>query len=262
MEVLANGSARALAGSVRALCPRHGEVLRGLLSEKTRVTLQAKLAGMESSRTWYADIYRKAIYGPMLFRQDGFEEVREKVCQQFPGYRILADLYLEKTGDDRGFPWHTDFDSNGFMERPEQMVTIWIPLTPVNSSCGGQLSIATSDGAVRLSLIRVAHQLHHLLASVEHDVPHHEPFFELSRAEYQYLDTKKFTPELEPGDALIFCNAFFHKSEDVLNSKRCSYILRLVPEDCLFSKTRLLALREAGQNLSVVNELLKTEFGL
>ena len=127
----------------------------------------------------------------------------------------MADLYLEKAPCDQGFPFHTDFDSNCFMERPEQMISVWFPLTPVNSDRGGQLSVVVDDGAVRLSLIRVANQLHSLLRVVDKSVPPHRPF-DLSPPEVAYLERTRHTPSLDPGDALVFCNAFFHKSEPVL----------------------------------------------
>lgn len=245
--------------TVMALCPRQGEVMRDVLNEETRDVLAKKLAAMPSSDTWYKDIYNKAIYGPMLFQEPELKEVTATVERHFPGYRILADLYLEKKPSDQGFPFHTDFDSNGFMERPEQMISVWFPLTPVNAERGGQLSVVTEDGAVRLSLIRVAIQLHSLQREVDRSIPPHRPF-ELSYHERHYLEKTRFTPDLDPGDALVFCNAFFHKSEPVHQGTRCAYILRLVPKECAFNLTRLLALRSLGQNLNVVNTLLKEHY--
>jgi ectoine hydroxylase-related dioxygenase (phytanoyl-CoA dioxygenase family) len=163
---------------------------------------------------------------------------------------------LEKTPDDQGFPFHTDFDSIGFMERPEDMLTVWIPLTPVKEAGSGQLSIVMEEGAVRLSLIREANQLHSLVRVVDPSVPAHPPF-QITEHEYAYLEQTKFTPSLDAGDALLFCNAFFHKSEDVFQGYRAAYILRLVPKDAKFSRTRLLGLKKLGQNLAVVNELLE-----
>lgn len=103
-----------------AIQPLHGQVLRNLIGDETRQKLWKKLDSMPSSDTWYGDIYEKAIYGAQVFRDEslGLQKVVEK---HFPGYRILADLYLEKTPRDDGFPFHTDFDSNGFIERPEEM---------------------------------------------------------------------------------------------------------------------------------------------
>jgi hypothetical protein len=192
----------------------------------------------------------------------------EKTVEELlPGYRILADLYLEKTPADDGFPFHTDFDSNGFMERPEEMVTLWIPLTPVQEEGSGQLSIVNEEGSIRLSLIRVAHQLHSLVEMMDPDVPRHPPFG-MTQAEVNYLERTRFTPALDAGDALVFCNAFFHKSEPVIpgtpgldgGNKRAAYILRCVPKDAQFSRTRLLALKSLGQNLVVVNELLAKHY--
>ena len=174
-------------------------------------------------------------------------------------YRILADLYLEKTPDDQGFPFHTDFDSIGFMEHPEDMLTVWMPLTPVKEVGSGQLSIVMEEGAVRLSLIREANQLHSLVRVVDPSVLPHSPF-QITEQEYAYLERTKFTPALDAGDALLFCNAFFHKSEDVFQGKRAAYILRLVPKDAKFSRTRLLGLKQLGQNLAVVNELLEQHY--
>lgn len=243
--------------------PRHAELLRSLISEETRQKLLNTAAKMRSSDTWYGDIYNKAIYGPMLFRDKslGLEEIIEK---HFPKYRILADLYLEKTPEDQGFPFHTDFDSNGFMEKPEEMITVWIPLTPVKEEGSGQLSIVTEEGAIRLSLIRVAHQLHSLTRQVDQTVPPH-PSFSMTPQEHMYLERRRFTPSLDACDALVFCNAFFHKSEPVVpgspglmdGDTRATYIMRLVPKDCHFSKFRLLAMKSLGQNLNVVNELLE-----
>ena len=84
----------------------------------------------------------------------------------------------------------------------------------------------------------------------------------------EYLEQSKITPSLDAGDALVFCNAFFHKSEPVQagapglldGQKRAAYIMRLVPRNCHFSKTRLLALQSLGQNLNVVNELLAEHY--
>lgn len=249
------------------LQPFHGQVLRNVLTEATRLKLRTKLDALPSSDTWYGDIYKKAIYGPMLFRDEdlGIEKTVEAIL---PGYRVLADLYLEKTPQDRGFPFHTDFDSNGFMERPEEMVTLWIPLTPVKEKGSGQLSIVTEEGAIRLSLIRVANQLHSLVQMMNPDsVPQHSPFG-MTQAEIDYLERTRFTPALDAGDALVFCNAFFHKSEDVIANapglenghKRAAYILRCVPKNAKFSRTRLLALKALGQNLVVVNELLAQHY--
>lgn len=247
--------------------PHHGKVFRHFLSAETRRKLWDKLDAMPSSDTWYGDIYKKAIYGPMVFRDKDLEELREAIAQHFPDYRILADLYLEKTPQDRGFPFHTDFDSNGFMERPEEMITIWIPLTPVKDEGSGQLSIVHEEGAIRLSLIRVAHQLHDLTRVLDETVPAHPPFG-VTLQEQMYLEQTRYTPALDAGDALVFCNAFFHKSEPVRantpglldGQKRAAYILRLVPQNCKFSRTRLLALRSLGQNLNVVNELLAQHY--
>lgn len=250
---------------VTQLQPHHGQVVHGVLGPEVRRKLQARLDAMPSSDTWYSDIYKKAIYGPMVFR-DAALKLESIVEALLPGYRILADLYLEKTPEDEGFPFHTDFDSNGFMERPEQMVSLWIPLTPVKAEGSGQLTVASTEGAVRLSLIRVAHQLHSLVAMMDESVAAHAPFG-LTPQELLYLDRASFTPALDAGDALVFCNAFFHKSEPVVpgtaglhNGKRAAYILRCVPGDAKFSKTRLLALKSLGQNLTVVNELLEQHF--
>ena len=152
------------------------------------------------------------------------------------------------------------------MERPEEMVSLWIPLTPVKEKGSGQLSIVTEEGALRLSLIRVAHQLHSLVAMMDKSVPDHPPFG-LTRQELVYLERTRFTPALDVGDALVFCNAFFHKSEPVVpgsaglrDGKRAAYILRCVPQHAEFNRTRLLALKSLGQNLTVVNELLEKHF--
>lgn len=257
---------------VSQLQPRHAQVMRNLLDPDTRAKLQAKLEKMPSSDTWYGDIYKKAIYGPMVFRDDPELHgiLKQKIEHDLlPGYRILADLYLEKTPQDEGFPFHTDFDSNGFMERAEEMVTVWIPLTDVQEPGSGQLSIVNTEAAIRLSMIRVANQLHSLVAMMDQqNVPQHEPF-RMSYQEMGYLEKSKFTPSLMAGDALIFCNAFFHKSEPVVphtpglidnGQKRATYILRCVPKDAKFSKTRLLALKSLGQNLNVVNELLEQNY--
>lgn len=252
--------------NTNAIQTRHGEVFRNLIDEDTRRELWAKLDAMPSSDTWYGDIYKKAIYGPMVFRDDVLG-LQQTIETHFPDYRILADLYLEKTPQDDGFPFHTDFDSNGFMERPEEMISVWIPLTPVKEQGSGQLSIITEEGAVRLSLIRVANQLHALTRIIDKTVPTHPPF-SITGQEHDYLERTRFTPSLDAGDALVFCNAFFHKSEPVEEgtpglvdgNKRAAYIMRLVPKDCKFSKTRLLALKSLGQNLNVVNELLKQHY--
>lgn len=155
--------------------PASCEVIHGLLNSETLKKIAAKLDVMPNGETWYSEIYDKAIYGPMVFRDQELRLV-EMVEQVLPEYRILADLYLEKTSDDQGFPFHTDFDSIGFMERPEDMLTVWIPLTPVQEAGSGQLSIVMEEGAVRLSLIREANQLHSLLRIVDPSVPAHQPF--------------------------------------------------------------------------------------
>jgi hypothetical protein len=237
------------------LSPHHGEVRRQVLDPATREKLAQKLDAMPNGETWYADIYKKAIYGPMIFR-DSELQIAATIEQLLPGYRILSDLYLEKTPDDQGFPFHTDFDSIGFMERPEDMLTVWIPLSAVNEPGSGQISIVMDEGAVRLSLIREANQLHSLTRVSDPTVPEHFPF-QMTQAELAYLERTKFTPALDAGDALLFCNAFFHKSEDVYEGKRGAYILRLVTTDAKFSRSRLLALKKLGQNLTVVNELLE-----
>ena len=249
-----------------AIQPLHGQALRNLLGEETRRQLWNKLDAMPSSDTWYGDIYKKAIYGAQVFRDESLG-LQSTIEQHFPGYRILADLYLEKTPQDDGFPFHTDFDSNGFMERPEEMITVWVPLTDVMEEGSGQLSIVTEEGAIRLSLIRVAHQLHSLTCVMDKSVPSHSSFG-LTPPEQMYMERTKFTPALAAGDALVFCNAFFHKSEPVLagapglmeGNKRAAYIMRLVPKECRFSKTRLLALQSLGQNLNVVEELLQEHY--
>lgn len=235
--------------------PHHGEIARNLLDRETLEKLATKLKAMPNGETWYADIYNKAIYGPMLFRDEELNIIGV-IEHHLPDYRVIADLYLEKTPADEGFPFHTDFDSIGFMERPEDMLTVWIPLTPVKEPGSGQISIVMEEGAIRLSLIREANQLHSLVRVVDPSVPEHPPF-QMTRDEYAYLERTKFTPALDAGDALFFCNAFFHKSEDVSNGCRAAYILRLVPKDARISRTRLLALKKLGQNLVVVNELLK-----
>lgn len=239
---------------LKGVSQHHGEVVRNPLSKETLEKLATKLNAMPNGQTWYADIYKKAIYGPMVFRDKELNIV-DTIEKLLPEYRILADLYLEKTPADKGFPFHTDFDSIGFMERPEDMLTVWIPLTPVKEAGSGQLSIVMDEGAVRLSLIREANQLHSLIRVVDPSVPEHAPF-QITQQELAYLERSKFTPSLDTGDALLFCNAFFHKSEDVLHGKRAAYIMRLVPKDAKFSRTRLLGLKKLGQNLAVVNELL------
>ncbi|RRJ82261.1 hypothetical protein [Aestuariirhabdus litorea] len=240
---------------LQGISPHHGEVVRNVLNREIRQKLAAKLDAMPSSETWYADIYAKAIYGPMVFRDQDLG-IADTIKQLLPEYRILADLYLEKTPGDDGFPFHTDFDSIGFMERPEEMLTVWIPLTPVNEVGSGQLSIVMEEGAVRLSLIREANQLHSLLRVVDPTVPEHPPF-QMTRQEHEYMERTKFTPSLDAGDALLFCNAFFHKSEGVAQGKRAAYIMRLVPKNAKFNRMRLLGLKKLGQNLAVVNELLE-----
>ncbi|MDC8829608.1 hypothetical protein [Alteromonas gilva] len=241
-----------------SLSPHHGKVLTNLIDSNTREKLAKKLSAMPGGDTWYADIYSKAIYGPMLYRDNAFD-ITNIIAKVLPEYQILADLYLEKAASDQGFPFHTDFDSIGFMERPEEMLTVWIPLVPVNTEGSGQLSVVMAEGAVRLSLIREAHQLHSLLRVVDSSIPAHAPF-ELSWEEQRYLESSKFTPSLDAGDALLFCNAFFHKSEPVVSQTRSVYILRLVPKDAKFNRARLLALRKLGQNLEVVNALLSKHF--
>ncbi|MCA1773485.1 MAG: hypothetical protein LC677_13120 [Halomonas sp.] len=243
---------------LKNISPHHGEVLHNVLSKETQEALATKLDAMPNGKTWYADIYQKAIYGPMVFRDEELNII-ETIEKLLPDYRILTDLYLEKTPDDQGFPFHTDFDSIGFMEHPEDMLTVWIPLTPVKEEGSGQLSIVMEEGAVRLSLIREANQLHSLVRVVDSSVPEHMPF-QITQQEYDYLERTKVTPSVDAGDALLFCNAFFHKSEDVHQGKRSAYIMRLVPKDAKFSKTRLLGLKKLGQNLPVVNELLKKHY--
>ncbi|MCK7459776.1 hypothetical protein [Idiomarina aminovorans] len=243
---------------LKNISPHHGEVLHNVLSKETQAALATKLDAMPNGKTWYADIYQKAIYGPMVFRDQELSII-ETIEELLPNYRILTDLYLEKTPDDQGFPFHTDFDSIGFMEHPEDMLTVWIPLTPVKEEGSGQLSIVMEEGAVRLSLIREANQLHSLVRVVDSSVPEHMPF-QITQQEYDYLERTKVTPSVDAGDALLFCNAFFHKSEDVHQGKRSAYIMRLVPKDARFSKTRLLGLKKLGQNLPVVNELLKEHY--
>lgn len=243
---------------LKNISPHHGEVLPKVLNQETQAALANKLSAMPNGQTWYADIYDKAIYGPMVFR-DPELNIIETIEKLLPDYRILADLYLEKTPEDQGFPFHTDFDSIGFMEHPEDMLTVWIPLTPVKETGSGQLSIVMEEGAVRLSLIREANQLHSLVRVVDSSVPPHPPF-QITQQEYDYLEQTKVTPTLDAGDALLFCNAFFHKSEDVYQGTRSAYILRLVPKDAKFSKTRLLALKKLGQNLAVVDELLQQHY--
>ncbi|MDX1668846.1 MAG: hypothetical protein R3194_05480, partial [Limnobacter sp.] len=236
-------------GYLKSLSPHHGRVLRDVFDEEVRTQLLEKLGAMPNGDTWYADIYRKAIYGPMVFRDEDLK-VKQIVNKLLPGYRVLSDLYLEKTPEDQGFPFHTDFDSIGFMEHPQDMLTVWIPLTPVKEEGSGQLSIVMQEGAVRLSLIREAHQLHSLNRVIDPTIPEHVPF-QITQREHDYLEQTKFTPALDVGDALLFCNAFFHKSEQVVSGTRAAYILRLVPENAQFSKTRLLALKKLGQNLTV-----------
>ncbi len=243
---------------LKNISPYHGEVVRNFISKEIQQKLAHKLDIMPNGQTWYSDIYKKAIYGPMVFRDEELELV-ETIEELLPNYRILADLYLEKTPDDQGFPFHTDFDSIGFMERPEDMLTVWIPLTPVKEAGTGQLSIVMEEGAVRLSLIREANQLHSLVRIVNPSVPAHPPF-QMTEHEFDYLERTKYTPSLDAGDALLFCNAFFHKSEDVQEGNRAAYILRLVPKDAKFSRTRLLGLKQLGQNLAVVNELLEQHY--
>ncbi len=243
---------------LRHISVHHGEIVPKLLSEDIVQRLTDKLRTMPNGETWYADIYNKAIYGPMLFRDEQLN-IRERIAQVLPDYYVLADLYLEKTPEDQGFPFHTDFDSIGFMERPEDMLTVWIPLVPVKEPGSGQLSIVMEEGAVRLSLIREAVQLHSLVRVVDPSLPAHAPF-QLTRQEFDYLEQTKYTPALEAGDALLFCNAFFHKSEDINSGSRAAYILRLVPKGAQFSLTRLKALKALGQNLDVVNELLERHF--
>jgi hypothetical protein len=194
----------------------------------------------------------------MIFR-DKELNIIDTIEKLLPKYRILADLYLEKPPDDQGFPFHTDFDSIGFMEHPEDMLTVLMPLTPVKEADSGQLPIVMQEGAVRLSLIREANQLHSLVRVVDPSVPAHPPF-QVTEHKYAYLERTKFAPALDAGDALLFCNAFFHKSEDVLQGSRAAYILRLVPKDAKFSRTRLLGLKKLGQNLAVVNELLEQHY--
>lgn len=241
---------------LKNLSPHHGTVLRGVFSKNLRERLLEKLKAMPNGDTWYADIYRKAVYGPMVFRDEDLE-ITPVINELLPEYKVLSDLYLEKTPEDHGFPFHTDFDSIGFMEHPQEMLTVWIPLTPVKEVGSGQLSIVTEEGAVRLSLIREAHQLHSLNRVIDPSIPEHVPF-QMTQQEHDYLERTKFTPALDVGDALLFCNAFFHKSEEVFSGTRSAYILRLVPRDAKFSKTRLLALKKLGQNLRLVNELLET----
>jgi len=243
---------------LKGISPHHGEVVPNVFSKETQEKLVAMLGAMPSSETWYADIYSKAIYGPMVFRDKELEIIKT-IGQLLPEHRILADLYLEKTPNDSGFPFHTDFDSIGFMERPEDMLTVWIPLTPVKEHGSGQLSIVMEEGAVRLSLIREASQMHSLVRVTDPSIPEHPPF-QMTMQEQNYLESTKFTPSLDAGDALFFCNAFFHKSEDVLQGKRAAYILRLVPKDAKFNRARLLGLRKLGQNLAVVNELLEQHY--
>ncbi len=243
---------------LEGISPHHGEVVPKLFDDDMLKALTNKLHAMPNGETWYSDIYKKAIYGPMLFR-DKKLNIQEKIETLLPNYYVLADLYLEKTPDDRGFPFHTDFDSIGFMERPEDMLTVWIPLVPVKTAGSGQLSIVMQEGAIRLSLIREAIQLHSLVRITDPSVPAHGQFH-ISQQELDYLEKTKFTPSLDAGDALLFCNAFFHKSEDITKGSRAAYILRVVPKNAKFSKTRLLALKKLGQNLDVVNELLNRHF--
>ena len=132
---------------LQRISPHHGQLLQNVLSKETQAALARKLGAMPNGETWYADIYDKAIYGPMVFREQELGII-EIIAELLPDYRILSDLYLEKTPQDQGFPFHTDFDSIGFMENPEEMLTVWIPLTPVKEPGSGQLSIVMEEGAV------------------------------------------------------------------------------------------------------------------
>lgn len=179
---------------LQSISPHHGQVLQNVLSKETQAASARKLGAMPNGQTWYADIYDKAIYGPMVFREQELGVI-ETIAELLPG--------------------------------------------------SGQLSIVMEEGAVRLSLIREANQLHSLVRVVDPSVPEHLPF-QITQQEYDYLERTKVTPALDAGDALLFCNAFFHKSENVDQGTRSAYILRLVRKDAKFSKTRLLALRKLG----------------
>ena len=93
------------------------------------------------------------------------------------------------------------------MEQPQDMLTVWIPLTPVKQPGHGQQSVVIEEGAIRLSLIREAIQLHSLVREVNRSVPEHTSF-QMTHEEYHYSKRTKVTPLLEAGDALLLQRLF------------------------------------------------------
>jgi hypothetical protein len=174
----------------------------------------------------------KRVFSPYLFckHPDLLRTMVASCRSHLPsGFEPIFDIYFEIADDQHGLPWHTGLDSVLFMQGSKQLVTLWISLVEVNAATGGRLDIfadpVASVGIAALSAMNT------LNPSIN---PNYFGAFRNNLA--GYLNRNFVSHDCGAGDAVLFADTTFHRSEDIRQPgyRRSSYALRFVRQDTQF----------------------------
>ena len=101
----------------------------------------------------------------------------------------------------RGFGWHQDYPYNMLSE---SYVTAWLPLTPTNAANGSIQTAPTMSDRIWPVDIRFKRD------ADGHRLPTRDAFI-AARLQGQF-DQAVETPQLDPGDVILFSNRLVHRS--------------------------------------------------
>ncbi len=159
------------------------------------------------------------------------------------GFEPIFDVYFEIADGQKGLPWHTGIDSTFFMKGKRQLITLWVSLVRLNEATGGRLDIFTdpplSFGMAALNSIN--------LINSSRDENYSSIF---RRNMTGYLDKNFRSHDCDAGDAILFSDTTFHRSEDIRMQgyQRSSYALRFVREDTEFDLAVIKRLHAVTQH--------------
>ncbi|MGA9334014.1 MAG: hypothetical protein WBV39_07025 [Rudaea sp.] len=184
----------------------------------------------------------KRVFSPYLIcKHPDLLRIMVDSCQSClpSGFEPVFDIYFEIEDGDRGLPWHTGIDSTLFMKGRRQLVTLWISLVDVNETTGGRLDIFTdppaSFGMAVLNSVNFFNSAR--------DGNYYSVF---RRNLAGYLQRNFTSHDCGAGDAILFADTTFHRSEDIRmrGFQRSSYALRFVREDTEFDLAAVERLHE------------------
>ena len=174
----------------------------------------------------------KRVFSPYLFcKHPDLLQTMVASCRSYlpSGFEPIFDIYFEIGDDQHGLPWHTAIDSVLFMQGSKQLVTLWVSLVEVNAATGGRLDIyADPVASVGIAAWNASNILNTSINPVY--------LGNFRRNLAGYLNRNFVSHDCGAGDAVLFADTTFHRSEDIRQPgyRRSSYALRFVRHDTQF----------------------------